>query len=133
MSEVTSTGRLVSCSSDPRLIAGKPVVNFSFARNQGGRWFVEAQLSAPAKPAPKQCTHAPASDTYVDTLDTAARGTHHCPQCHGTGRYITGIENGAPKFGNGICYRCKGKGRTTEIDRRRNLKYQEHAAARAMA
>ena len=65
-------------------------------------------------------------------MDTTAKGTHRCPQCWGTGRYVIGIENDAPKFGTGICYRCKGKGRTTEIDRRRNLKYWEHAAAKAM-
>lgn len=110
--------------------AAYPVRNIEFARGGNGKWYVKVLLKAKAaaKPAP-----APAEKAYVDTLDTSAKGNHSCPQCMGTGRYVTGMENGKPKFGTGICYRCKGKGYTTPIDRRRNSAYLEHAAARAMA
>lgn len=109
------------CDRFANAFAGKPVVNFSFARNQGGRWFVEAQLSAPAKPAPKQCTHAPVADT-----NTQAKGNCKCHRCHGTGRIPSSRDNG-------LCYRCKGKGYTTEIDRRRNAGYAKHRKARIEA
>lgn len=109
---------------------GKRVTSFEFRKHTNGHWYLLAhravEHACSSKPA------APASDTYVDTLDTSAKGAHECPQCMGTGRYVVGLENDKPKFGGGICYRCKGKGYTTPIDRRRNMKYQEFAAARAM-
>lgn len=114
--------------------ASAPVANFEFQRAESGKWYVKVLLKAKAPTvAARAAAKAEHKCTHVDTLDTSVRGTHECPQCMGTGRYVVGLHNGEPKFGTGICYRCKGKGRTTEIDRRRNLRYLEWSASRAMA
>jgi DnaJ-class molecular chaperone len=109
---------------------GKNVVNFDFRRRGDGKWVLLAHRNAAESQVAK--VEAPEKDAWVDSLDTGAKGNHKCPQCIGTGRYVTGLENGQPKFGHGICYRCKGKGYTTAVDRRRNSSYQEHALNKAI-
>lgn len=54
-----------------------------------------------------------------------------CKRCAGTGRYVIGTENGAPKFGGGECYRCGGKGRQVADDATRNRYYDQNAMNRA--
>lgn len=49
--------------------------------------------------------------------------TTKCARCSGTGAYITGMLNGKPVGPGGICFRCSGKGFTTDADQRRNYGY----------
>jgi len=56
----------------------------------------------------------------VDTAGYIA-GTHRCGRCAGTGRFITRVENGKPVGPAGrSCFRCNGKGKHTQVDRKRN-------------
>jgi len=55
--------------------------------------------------------------------DTAGytEGTFHCTRCCGTGNFITMTLNGKPHGPAGqSCFRCDGKGRHTQADRKRN-------------
>ena len=54
-----------------------------------------------------------------------------CQRCAGTGLYITMVENGVLKGPGGACFRCDGKGRQNDGDRRRNHGYDRYAAAKA--
>lgn len=63
---------------------------------------------------------------YVSDTDTSATGEHRCGRCAGTGQFITRVENGVPKGPGGDCFRCAGKGRHDQADRRRNLYYDTH-------
>lgn len=57
-----------------------------------------------------------------------------CGRCAGTGQHISHILNGRPvPSGNGICFRCKGKGYQTSADEARNTAYDEYAAGKALA
>lgn len=114
--------------------AGKPVANIEFRRN-ALNWFVGvtpcATKAAPvAKPASQRAAEK-AEATVFDT-DTSVAGTHTCGRCAGTGLYIVRIENDKP-VSRGACYRCKGKGVTSDIDRRRNLSYDQHSAGKLTA
>lgn len=60
-----------------------------------------------------------------DTCDKVA-GTFHCGRCASTGRFITYVENGKPRGPGGRCFRCAGKGRHTQADRKRNLYFDMH-------
>lgn len=64
-----------------------------------------------------------------DTCEKVA-GTFHCGRCAGTGNFITYVENGKPRGPGGICFRCEGKGRHTQADRKRNLYHDMHAICR---
>ena len=55
-----------------------------------------------------------------------------CLRCAGTGAYITGTVNGVPTGPGGICFRCEGKGRQTDSDRKRNFGYDNFAIAKAV-
>lgn len=68
--------------------------------------------------------------TNVDDSDASTPGVHHCRRCCGTGRFITYVENGVPKGPGGICFRCGGKGRHTQQDRRRNAYFDAHQRVR---
>lgn len=95
-----------------RLIAALGTSALHFERSEkSGKWYVRAEF-------PEQ---APAR---VRDNDTQVTGEHTCSACGGTGRYNAGY---------GICYRCKGKGKTTVADRRRNSRYEMHRRARADA
>jgi hypothetical protein len=59
----------------------------------------------------------------VDDTRHEVAGTFHCGRCAGTGAFITGSLNGKPTGPGGICFRCEGKGRHTQVDRKRNLGY----------
>ncbi len=61
-----------------------------------------------------------------DTLKSVS-GTFHCGRCAGTGQFITYVENGKPRGPGGICFRCEGKGRHTQADRKRNIYHDMHA------
>lgn len=104
----------ISRSLLERLIAALDTSDLNFSRNEKGKWFVRAVL--PGKPAE--------SVDRVETNDTSVAGEHTCSACGGTGRYTQGY---------GICYRCKGKGKTTVADRRRNSRYEMHRRNRAEA
>jgi hypothetical protein len=52
-------------------------------------------------------------------------GNVECRQCLGGGQYITGMDNGIP-ITAGDCFRCGGKGYTTQADRKRNYGYNFH-------
>jgi DnaJ-class molecular chaperone len=54
-----------------------------------------------------------------------------CRRCAGTGQYITKVVNGKPTGPGGICYRCGGKGRQNDADRRRNYGYDVRGAVAA--
>jgi len=54
-----------------------------------------------------------------------------CARCAGTGQFITQVVNGKPTGPGGICYRCDGKGRQNDADRRRNYGYDSYAFAKA--
>ena len=71
------------------------------------------------------------SEHPVDDTDRKYEGDAECQRCKGTGMYIVGTENGKPKFGNGICYRCAGKGFHNKADRKRNSTWIQYAAARS--
>ncbi len=60
-----------------------------------------------------------------DTCEGVA-GTFYCGRCAGTGHFITYVENGKPRGPGGICFRCEGKGRHTQADRKRNLYHDMH-------
>jgi len=66
----------------------------------------------------------------VDDRDARTKGKAHCGRCAGTGQYVTAMVNGKLRGPGGICFRCRGKGWHDEGDRRRNLYYDERAAAR---
>ncbi len=66
----------------------------------------------------------------VDDTCTKVAGTFHCGRCAGTGAFITYVENGKPRGPGGQCFRCNGKGRHTQADRKRNLYYDMHNFAR---
>lgn len=78
---------------------------------------------------------AAGAKTPEEFVDIARTMTCTCRRCAGTGQYIVGTVNGAPKFGGGHCYRCEGKGRQDITDSTRNRYYDSYAmnrAARAM-
>jgi len=54
-----------------------------------------------------------------------------CGRCAGTGQFITMVENGVPKGPGGICFRCEGKGRQNDADRRRNHGYDSYTFGKA--
>jgi len=54
-----------------------------------------------------------------------------CPRCAGTGQFVTMVVNGKPTGPGGICFRCEGKGRQNDSDRRRNYGYDSYAFAKA--
>ena len=54
-----------------------------------------------------------------------------CQRCAGTGQYITQVVNGKPTGPGGLCYRCDGKGRQNDADRRRNHGYDNYAFGKA--
>ena len=56
-----------------------------------------------------------------------------CGRCAGTGQFITYVENGVPKGPGGPCFRCGGKGFTTNADRRRNYGYDNYAPIPGLA
>lgn len=96
-----------------------PVAEMTFARSRKtmgdfveGRWYVRVVKAVPAPVA------GPVTDT-----NTAVKGHCKCHRCHGTGRIASSRDDG-------LCYRCKGKGYTTEIDRRRNAGYAKFRKAR---
>jgi hypothetical protein len=104
---------------------GKDMASFEFRRRGDGRWalivhrslgFILAKANKPAK------TSAPVAGPVTDT-NTAVKGHCKCHRCHGTGRIASSRDDG-------LCYRCKGKGYTTEIDRRRNAGYAKFRKAR---
>ncbi len=64
-----------------------------------------------------------------DTCDKVA-GTFHCGRCAGSGQFITYVENGKPRGPRGICFRCEGKRRHTQADRKRNLYHDMHSFGR---
>ena len=64
------------------------------------------------------------SKVYDTDVDKA--GTHPCGRCTGTGRFITGSLNGKPTGPGGDCFRCGGKGRHDQADRKRNIYYDMH-------
>lgn len=71
----------------------------------------------------------------AEFVTCAAKVECRCGRCGGTGRYVIGAENGAPKFGGGDCFRCGGKGYQNADDVHRNRAYDKYAvnrAARAM-
>lgn len=63
-------------------------------------------------------------------LWAAKRVSFPCERCAGTGQFITGTVNGKPTGPGGMCFRCKGKGRQTDADRRRNYGYDCRMIAR---
>lgn len=101
----------ISRSLLERLISALDTSDLNFSRNEKGKWFVRAVL--PGVP-----------EVRVETTDTQVAGEHTCSACGGTGRYTQGY---------GICYRCKGKGKTSVADRRRNSRYEMHRRNRAEA
>lgn len=54
-----------------------------------------------------------------------------CPRCAGTGQFVTMVVNGKPTGPGGVCFRCEGKGRQNDADRRRNYGYDSYAFAKA--
>jgi hypothetical protein len=66
----------------------------------------------------------------VDDQMKSVSGTFHCGRCAGTGQFITYVENGKPRGPGGICFRCGGKGRHTQADRKRNLYHDMHYTGR---
>lgn len=56
-----------------------------------------------------------------------------CEKCDGTGifRWAGRVENGVYIGKQGTCYACKGKGRQTRSDERRNEFYWDHVALSA--
>lgn len=65
-------------------------------------------------------------------VTAARRVSFHCGRCAGTGAYITGTVNGKPTGPGGECFRCGGKGRQTDKDRRRNYAYDVYAMGKAV-
>lgn len=92
-----------------------------FHRNEHGKWFLRAVLLEPINTELTPRVAEPVADT-----NTQAHGRHSCHRCNGTGRVASSRDNG-------LCYRCKGKGYTTRIDRRRNATYAAHRKARIEA
>lgn len=69
-------------------------------------------------------------EIIVDDTRKGVSGTFHCGRCAGSGAFITYVENGVPKGPGGICFRCQGKGRHTQKDRKRNLYHDMHSFGR---
>ncbi len=63
--------------------------------------------------------------TVSDTNYTV-EGSHRCGRCASTGRFITGNHNGKPTGPGGPCFRCGGKGKHNQADRKRNDYYDTH-------
>ncbi len=55
--------------------------------------------------------------------ETGLAGRYRCRRCAGTGRFITGVQNGKPVGPGGPCFRCGGKGYHDSADRKRNAGY----------
>lgn len=69
-------------------------------------------------------------EIVVDDTQIHVAGTFHCGRCAGTGAFITYVENGVPKGPGGICFRCQGKSRHTQEDRKRNRYHDIHSFGR---
>ena len=67
----------------------------------------------------------------IEDTNLAYEGAEACARCDSSGKYIVGTENGRPKFGGGICYRCEGKGHHTQADRARNDSHDAHFIMRS--
>lgn len=94
----------------------------SLAKNL--KQFNEAALALLTKagvtePTPKQWVQA------------AKRVSFPCPRCGGTGQFVTMVVNGVPTGPGGHCFRCEGKGRQNDADRRRNHGYDLYAFSQA--
>ncbi len=68
----------------------------------------------------------------VSDTDYTLNGQHRCGRCASTGRFITGMLNGKPTGPGGPCFRCNGKGKHNQKDRRRNDYYDRHQTVRGM-
>lgn len=101
-----------------RLRSALPGCTLEVERGRDGKWYVKATRKAaePTRAAVRERIHR---NRNVQDNDGLTAGKHHCERCAGTGRYITHVENGK-LMGNGICYRCGGKGFHTQADRKRN-------------
>ena len=76
--------------------------------------------------------HQLGGETPENFVAALERITCPCRRCGGTGRFVVGTENGAPKFGGGDCFRCGGNGYQDLGDARRNKAYDAHAMSRAL-
>jgi hypothetical protein len=137
---LTRTNGQISEALMQRLIAAfaPTLCAYDVARNEtNGKWYLKvsqfamAETSVPTRKPASQRAAEKAEATVFDN-DTSVAGTHTCGRCAGTGLYIIRIENDKP-VSRGSCYRCKGKGVTSDIDRRRNLSYDEHSAGKLTA
>jgi DnaJ-class molecular chaperone len=59
-------------------------------------------------------------------IASVVKGHHACVRCNGSGVVPSSRDAGK-------CYRCKGKGYTTIIDRERNAAHSRHRKARIEA
>jgi hypothetical protein len=70
-------------------------------------------------------------EIVVHDSQVSVAGAFGCGRCATTGQFITYVENGKPRGPGGICFRCAGKGRHTQADRKRNLYHDMHFICRA--
>jgi len=68
----------------------------------------------------------------VDDTAEAIVGTFYCGRCAGTGQFITGTLNGKPTGPGGDCFRCNGRGKHTQADRKRNAYHDPRFMVRGM-
>jgi hypothetical protein len=59
-------------------------------------------------------------------VEVARATAVRCGRCAGTGMFITGMVNGQPVGNGGQCFRCRGKGKQTYADGKRNMAYDRH-------
>lgn len=94
----------------------------TFRKGASGKWYVRIE----GVPTHEEKSAAPAVQNAVADTNTVVKGHHTCVRCNGTGVVASSRDNGK-------CYRCKGKGYTTIIDRQRNAAHGAFRKARIEA